>query len=355
MYSTCIFCHARLGSNQALEEFPVGRRLAFDAAKGRLWAVCRACGRWNLSPLETRWEAVEACERSFRDTRVRVSTENIGLARLAEGTELVRIGAPLRPEFAAWRYGDQFGRRRRGLVLGGAAAAALAGVGGVLAASAPLVLVAAPVALAWGAGLAFVARGSGPRTPGGAERSLLDNEGEPVLAGSSRAFWRARIRTGTDFPEGWWLETETARWDQTTNEVVPQEVRRHRLHGGAARQAVSVFVARANAWGGSTGEVRSAVGMLERAGEAERYFTLAEADARKQGWGYQDVWNMPGEVRLALEMAAHEDTERRALEGELAELERQWRAAEEIAAIADSLAVPAEVERRLRRMRSEHP
>src|SRR5207237_413052 len=41
--------------------------------------------------------------------------------------------------------------------------------------------------------------------------------------------------------------------------------------------------------------------------------------------------------RLALEMAANEDVERRALEGELAELEAAWREAEEIAAIADAL------------------
>jgi hypothetical protein len=41
--------------------------------------------------------------------------------------------------------------------------------------------------------------------------------------------------------------------------------------------------------------------------------------------------------RLALEMAANEDTERRALEGELAVLEAAWRQAEEIAAIADGM------------------
>jgi hypothetical protein len=48
----------------------------------------------------------------FRETRARVSTENIGLARLREGLDLVRIGRPQGPEFAAWRYGDQLGRRR---------------------------------------------------------------------------------------------------------------------------------------------------------------------------------------------------------------------------------------------------
>ena len=128
MYSTCIFCHTGLGTNEAIEHFPVGRRLVFDAARGRLWVVCRKCERWNLSPLEERWEAIEECEREFSNTRLRVSTDNIGLARISEGLELVRIGSPLRPEMAAWRYGDQFGRRRRkhlALVTAGG----LAGVG----------------------------------------------------------------------------------------------------------------------------------------------------------------------------------------------------------------------------------
>ena len=92
MYSTCLFCHSELGRNEALENFPVGRRLAFDAEKGRLWVVCRRCERWNLSPLEERWEAIEQAERYFRATKQRVSTENIGLARLREGTELVHRG-----------------------------------------------------------------------------------------------------------------------------------------------------------------------------------------------------------------------------------------------------------------------
>jgi hypothetical protein len=46
--------------------------------------------------------------------------------------------------------------------------------------------------------------------------------------------------------------------------------------------------------------------------------------------------------RLALEMAAHEDIERRAMEGELAALEAAWAEAEEIAAIADNLVLDAD-------------
>src|SRR5215471_7005472 len=129
MYSTCLFCHSHLGANEAVEHFPVGRRLAFDPGRGRLWVVCRKCERWNLSPLEERWEAIEESERLFRGTRLRVSTDNIGLARAADGLELVRIGSPQRPEMAAWRYGDQFGRRRRRhLMWTGAGFAAVGGV-----------------------------------------------------------------------------------------------------------------------------------------------------------------------------------------------------------------------------------
>jgi len=62
VYATCLHCHRALGSNESIEAFPVGRRLAFDAAKGRLWVICPSCERWNLSPIEERWEAVEGCE-----------------------------------------------------------------------------------------------------------------------------------------------------------------------------------------------------------------------------------------------------------------------------------------------------
>ena len=85
MYTTCIFCKKSLGSNEVLESFPVGRRIAFDTSKGRLWVVCTKCQRWNLTPLEERWEAVEDCERLFRETPMRASTENIGIARHREG------------------------------------------------------------------------------------------------------------------------------------------------------------------------------------------------------------------------------------------------------------------------------
>ncbi|WP_419947956.1 hypothetical protein [Candidatus Palauibacter sp.] len=58
------------------------------------------------------------------------------------------------------------------------------------------------------------------------------------------------------------------------------------------------------------------------------------------------------DVRLAIEMATHEQAEREALEGELKELEARWREAEEIARIADNLFVPESVEGFIKEERS---
>jgi hypothetical protein len=60
---------------------------------------------------------------------------------------------------------------------------------------------------------------------------------------------------------------------------------------------------------------------------------------------------LPATIRLALEMAAHEEVERAALEGELVRLEHAWREAEEIAAIADTLLLPEGTEETLDRYR----
>ena len=57
------------------------------------------------------------------------------------------------------------------------------------------------------------------------------------------------------------------------------------------------------------------------------------------------------ETRLAVEMAVNEENERAVLEGELALLELEWKEAEEIAAIADRLGMPEEVDAQLEELR----
>jgi hypothetical protein len=130
MYATCLHCTRDLGANDVVETLPIGRRIAFDAQEGRLWVVCRSCAKWNLVPFDTRLETIDRCEQLFHDTRHRYSTRQIGLAKLREGLELIRIGAPLRPEFVAWRYGESYRlRRRRTLIIRGTAAGVGIGIG----------------------------------------------------------------------------------------------------------------------------------------------------------------------------------------------------------------------------------
>ncbi len=351
MYARCLFCQGDLGRNEAIEAFPVGRRLAYDAARGRLWVVCRRCERWNLTPLEERWEAIEAAERLYRDTRRRVSTENVGLARVADGTELVRIGQPLRPEFAAWRYGDQFGRRQRRQI------ATSVGFVGALGAA----VVAGPVlglvsfGTVWpllnSVNVLFNARRakqvlSVPVSPGRTLR-VAAAHAAPRLVPFGEARWRLEV-PGV-LPD----DPTTDRWftgDQPTRSVI--------LEGEDALRAAATLLPRINQAGGSARAVREAVALLDETPDPAALFARA-ADGERRRF-YERSWQLgedgvvsrfPTAVRLALEMAAHEERERRALEGELAELERAWREAEEIAGIADALLVPARVTDRLGRLR----
>ncbi len=329
MYSTCLFCNRSLGSNQVLEAFPVGRRLAFDWAKGRLWVVCRSCERWNLSPLEERWEVIEDCERLFRGTRLRTSTENIGLARLSEGLELVRIGAPLRPEFAAWRYGDQFGRRRRNMYIRiglGVGAMALLNVGGAAA------------------GIAV-----------GAFGGIFSQMGMRIINGSPE-----EVVAKIPLADGRLLKVQRRRLKSVNLleaadgglQLQLPEGRRDRIlvTGEEARHAVELLLPAMNRRGGSRRTVGEAVKLLEDAGDPARYVAhVAHFATTREA---KSLRSLPYEARLGLEMATHEDSERRALEGELARLEQEWRQAEELAGISDTLLQPSWMDGKLEALRT---
>lgn len=357
MYTTCLFCQSDLGRNELIEAFPVGRRLAYDEAKGRLWVVCRKCERWNLTPQEERWEAMEQAERLYRGTRLRASTDNVGLARLKDGTELVRIGRPLRPEFAAWRYGDQFGRRRRKQLL----------IAGGVVAAASVVVVAGPVMGLFSLGgfsqlpnfinMANMAR----RTK---KRIALDGlpERAPMRV-SLMGAERTRIEPAADggfalvvptFPSARYDSWSAGRWAKKPEEL--------RLTGPSALRAASRLLPHVNRGGGGADDVRSAVDLLDAAGSAEALFATVARDAsrHRSAWswvgrgrmGADAIGGLAPAARLALEMAAHEEQERRALEGELRELEAAWQQAEEIAAIADDLLLPDGVGAKLDQLRA---
>jgi hypothetical protein len=330
LYSSCIFCHRPLGTNDVIEHFPVGRRLAFDAVRGRLWVVCRGCERWNLTPLEDRWEAIEECERRYRETKLRVSTDNIGLARLVEGLELVRIGQPLRPELAAWRYGDQFGRRRiRALTTISATTGALAalGVGGI-----------AIGALTAGSAWTLLTIGDALRSYHNAKQLVgrVATTNCDVLLLRGRDLRTVRVPPAHLSSDAWRLE-------------IVHDRSAYLLSDEAAVRAASLLLARINRRGGSRRAVERAVRLLDLHAGPEQLFGHVARAALATGRAALSDW--PIEARLALEMAAHEESERHALAGELAELTRVWREAEEIASIADGLFLPLGVEEWLEKRR----
>jgi hypothetical protein len=318
VYRTCIYCNRNLGDNEAVEQFPVGRRLAFDSEKGRLWVVCERCRRWNLSPLDERWEAIEECERQFRGTRLRYSTDNIGLARHREGLELVRIGRPQRPEFAAWRYGKHFLRRRARRIV----KATLQGVGYTLTSFIGV--------------FAFFFTDENSKVV-----ARVHDENGKRLAGVRRDLKELEVKPG-DSPGRWKLRVPFRPWEKYG---FLRGARAHgdrgivELEGSTAIRAASHVLPRINSFGAKSDQVTRAVRLIEEVGEPERLFALTPEIAEQTRLTRMDL-----ETRLALEMAAHEESERRAMEGELAALEAAWREAEEIAAIADRLLLPSSID-----------
>ena len=355
MFTTCIFCNVRFGRNTVIEHFPVGRRLAFDAAKGRLWVVCADCRRWNLAPIEERWEAIEECERRFRATRARVSTDNIGLAPLPEGLELIRVGPALRPEFAAWRYGSQLlGRYRRlGVAAGiGAAAAAVTApfvAGAVMPVLVPMVFALGMTAPIWVAPSLFAADAANALHPDLKDRLqwekvvlTIQSPRGRLLDVRVRHLWESAYTT-----EGGELMLRLSHDGGTTT-----------LTGADALATGARLLARANWLGGRGGLVRHAVAQIEAAGDAERYLMAAARRVARFGGRRRmlaqrrhiGALGLEPVERLALEMAVHEESERRAIEEELGRLSEEWRSAEEIAEIADSLLIEPEFERLQKRV-----
>jgi len=115
-------------------------------------------------------------------------------------------------------------------------------------------------------------------------------------------------------------------------------------------------------------DVASAVKEIESTGGTEGYldhlsrvsgtYTRPLVRARRGRWQSSSkeynsygLFGLPTAHRLALEMALHEEAERRAIEGELSDLERAWREAEEIAGISDSLLVPEDVNASFEKLR----
>jgi len=327
MYRTCLHCHGPLGTNDVVEHFPIGRRLAFDSAKGRLWVVCDKCRRWNLTPLEERWEAIEECEREFSRTRLRASTDNIAVARIPAGLDLVRVGTPKFPELAAWRYGKSLHQRwkTRALPLGVVSMGVFAGQVLANANLVPFVAAMGVMALAIAPSMLVEWRRSRVRVllPDGRSSTINYQLAEKLeLEPDSQHGWALRLSVGENVS---------------------------RSTGTSATHTMRGLLTAMNFFGGRRKEVDTAISLLNRTGDSASY--IARVAAAGRATGSENIRHLPPDVRLGLEMALHEASERRALEGELAALRDEWQMAEEIAGIADNMFVSSATVEKLDRLK----
>ncbi|MEO5799456.1 MAG: hypothetical protein ABIZ70_09810 [Gemmatimonadales bacterium] len=336
MYSTCLYCTHDLGANTVIETLPIGRRLAFDEANGRLWVVCRGCAKWNLVPFDNRLESIESCERHFRESRTRYSTDNIGLARVSEGLDLVRIGPALRPEFAAWRYGDQFGRRRRrelalaGAVLAVPSVAIGLGSVGVLG---MLALQSTNLLIQWRLHRTVTVRVS---RPGKAPIELGDMQvasGLLLRPENGEMVFRTRVLA----PRVFTGTNKTQDFSGTDLDLL--------LPG---------LLARVNTWATRSRTIADAVSLVADQSNPREILMAAEEKSLGLGWGGKGHLHMLKPMwRVAAEIASNEQSERIALEGELAMLERQWAEADRLAKISDALAIPDSVDGELEDLKQD--
>jgi hypothetical protein len=122
------------------------------------------------------------------------------------------------------------------------------------------------------------------------------------------------------------------------------------LTGDEAQRAAGYVLPAINWAGAERREVQQAVQLIEQSRRSPADFVH---DVARGPGGGRRLLDLPNATRLALEMASHEESERRAMEGELALLEAAWKQAEEIAKIADNLLVPPSVDEFLERNRAK--
>jgi hypothetical protein len=336
MFQRCLFCHKPFPENGELAHMPRGRRIAFDPVRGRLWAVCDGCHRWNLTPMEDREAALYELERMVRDrARPLGHTANVTLL-VAGPLTLIRVGAAGLVEQAWWRYGKELRNRkasfesRRSKV----------------------------TAYTFGA-LQFV----GDLIGIGDEDLSIDWEDMPVAdvlrwRRFGWAAWHGREQCpychstlrALRYDLGWWvypLRGPDGRLGvgipcQRCDPWTPEKV--YELHGDVAENVLRRLLAYQNIGGASERRITTAARAIEEAGSAGA-FALAATERR------DSLWKMGAVGTVGLEIALNESVERRMLDLEMRAIEFLWRQEEELARIIDQELTPRRLlETHLRRL-----
>ena len=328
MFTQCLVCHTPFSPNEELEYFSTSTRVAYDAVRGRLWAICRSCKRWSLAPIEERWDALEELEKVVKDRAKLLSqTDNVALLRAGE-LDVVRVGRAELTEEAWWRYGRELTHRaakHQKLTFIGTAAAGAAIAGGwasggigwlgawFLWENAPQQLTQAARWLRFGAS---AWRGNRPCTRcGQIFRSVAYRDRTQLI-----------LSPGTG-------EGDALSVTQRCSVCGDLEEGGLHLRGKEGEYVSRRLLAYHHHTGASEKRVRSATRLIEEAGSPEDLTRIVIKEGRRLG-------DLQRTGAIALEIAANDTLEQRLLELELAEIEAHWKEEEELASIIDGELTP---------------
>jgi hypothetical protein len=305
----CFFCAHPLPHNKRLEHFALGERIAFDPARGRLWAICNRCGGWSLAPIEERWEALEELERLARNRgKLLIQGENIALFEV-EKVQVIRVGRAGRAEESWWRYGRELSRRRE-------RARRTAQRGKIVDALVAMAVIGLPIwAFSDGESWINAARARAFGKYAWSDPANCSRCGRPLKPMRFTEAAQIRILRAPEVTLG--LPC-----------VQCQSLGGGELSGRAALNTLLRVLAYDNFAGATEAEVRNATQAIQDAGSARRLIVgTAEESPR--------LATLPRASAFALEIALNEAHERGLLELELRELDAEWQKAEQIAAIVD--------------------
>jgi len=324
MFRSCAFCNAAFDGDGGPSGLGIGRRIAFDEWKGRLWVVCPRCSRWNLTPFDDRLERIEAVARAASQGRIAASTEQVALIRW-ERYDFVRVGKPPRVELATWRYGERLrNRQRERMKVVVPLTVAAIGLG-----------IAANVAAGGGFGVIVwnVHRLVDGIYNGMVGRRRVALTEAPICAscGSVMDLRAKHVQHARVVPDRHAEMAVVLSCPRCRHEAA-------QLTGTDAVQALRQGLTFLNLKRGGRRRAEDAAREVDRVGGPDR---LVRDIAQRE----LTLGSLRPERGLALEMAVDE-------RAEVEELERQWKDAEEIADIADgTLSTSTEIENALRRLK----
>ncbi len=315
----CLFCRKPLGKRTDPNGFPLVRAAAYDVGRGRLWAICDRCRRWNLWPIEERAEVIEGLERLARDRGVAIaSTENITLLR-AEEVGLVRVGDAGLAERSWWRYGRELHRRR---VWHDTRFSRIS-------------------AYVYGA-LAYAGESVGLADVG--QKIRWDEAGLTDILRWRRfgwAAWRGRlncancgsVRRALLYNNSAWIYPVATERGLAISVPCPRcdfwsPDTAYRLEGEEAETTLRRVLACRHIKGARLDTIEAAADAIEHAGSAANFM-------RDVGSAATSLWRLDPIRSIGLEIAVNEAAERRVLGGLAKELEFVWRREEELAGIID--------------------